>query len=458
VAKLDPRSEAQAALDHLTSAGVRAKLMDGGRCVLASMRLQPAPFETLTSSLRIDQVIFSTVGRYRIKCLKPAVLFPLPLIRIHDCRDTTSIEARIRLAWKRHLTTLTEARGWLDTLGVRAETTEDGAALAFPIEGESRRARVRVLDARRVALPSLGPLGGVKLQRAEDRTLLIDPEVRSSVELEIAVSSRLDELLHLDRRLSEEQRRSTAEEPMEDHREAPAQRPGRILLVGPRIVREQACIESLRLRGYVVDTATSEAEAIAVFDRSSPELVIADVHLGRSDGTSLVLELRQVAGIEEIPVVLVDDVRRETLRDAARRVGAAGYLVHPVEVPRIAHQIARLISEPRRRRYTRYGRRLPVELNGTPEPCVATSLGRGGMFVATDLPLAEKTLQRCRIDLPELDASVDCEAEVLYRRNGVGRARTGYGVRFHAFEDLGENLLIEYLRTIDQSAVAARPA
>jgi len=72
-----------------------------------------------------------------------------------------------------------------------------------------------------------------------------------------------------------------------------------------------------------------------------------------------------------------------------------------------------------------------------------------------DRPLAELTLQRCRIGLPEIDAAVRCETEVLYRHSRAGRARAGYGVRFLSFEETDENLLIEYLRTIDQSSASA---
>lgn len=420
------------------------------------MRLQPVPFETLTGSMRIDQVIFSSVGRHRIKCLRPHALFQLPLIRIHDCRDTTALEARIRLAWNRHVSRLASGRTWLDGLGAKAETTEGGTALAFPIEGENRAARVRVLEPRRVAIPSLGPLTGIALQRPEDRTLSIDRSVRSSVELEIAVSTRLDELLRLDRRLTDERRRMALTEPAKDETDAPpARRKIRVLLVGPRMMRDQSCIASLELRGYTVDTAATEQEALTVFDRCSPELVLVDSHLGRSDGTSLVLALRQVTGVEEMPVVIVDDARRETSREAARRVGAAGYLVHPIEIPRIAAQLERMILEPRRRRYTRYGRRLPVELGEGSAPCTTTSLGRGGMFVATEAPLAERTVQTCRIRLPEIDSAIRCDAEVLYRRSGAGRSVGGYGVRFHTFADTDENRLIEYLRAIDQSTPAA---
>ncbi len=456
MAKDEKREDARVALAHLTNAGVASRMMEGERCVLATMRLQPMPFETLTGSIRIDQVMFSSVGRYRIKCLKPHALFELPLIHIHDCRDTTTLEARIRLAWKRHMSELVDARAWLDGLGAKAETSASGTTLAFPIEGETRAARVRVLGPRRVAIPSLGPLTGITLQRPEDRSLQIERSVRSSVELEIAVSTRLDELLRLDRRLSDDRRRTALNEPVSDETQSLAiRRRVRVLLVGPRLVHDQTCIDSLELRGYTVDAATTEQEALAVFDRCSPELVMVDAHLGRSDGTSLVLALRQVTGVEEMPVVIVDDARREINREAARRVGAAGYLVHPVEVPRIAGQIERMIQEPRRRRYTRYGRRLPVELGDQSAHCTTTSLGRGGMFVATETSLTERTLQPCRIRLPEVDAAIRCEAEVLYRRSGAGRSGGGYGVRFHTFADADENRLIEYLRAIDQSTPTA---
>ena len=63
-------------------------------------------FETLDQPLRIDEVVFSTVGQDRIKCLRPRPLFALPLLRIASCRDAVAIEARLRLAWHQHLNDL----------------------------------------------------------------------------------------------------------------------------------------------------------------------------------------------------------------------------------------------------------------------------------------------------------------------------------------------------------------
>jgi CheY-like chemotaxis protein len=450
VAPADPQRDAEQALHRYEQMGIRARLMDGGRCVLATIRLQPVPFEALDSTLRIENVIFASVGRDRIKCLRPRALFQLPILQVSGCSDSTAIEARIRLAWRQHVGQLEQTKAWLDSIGAVVESVEDDSLLSFTIEGESRLSRVNMIDPHRIILPTEGKLSGITLERPEDRTFHVDRSTRSSVELEIAVSTRLDELVRLDERLADERRRLQVTDEPTDVSEASQQRSGRILLVGPNMIRQRQTIDSLRLRDYQVDLATNEHEALSIFDSHSPELVMADMNLGRNDGTSLVLALRQVTGIEEIPVLLVDDARRAANKEAARLVGAAGYLVHPVEIQRIAERLTAMINAPRRRRFTRYSRRLPVLIGGADDPSLATTLSRGGMFVATDRTMRDHSLQECRLSLPEVDAAVSCKAEVVYRQGGAGRTRGGVGVRFDSFSGNGENLLIDYLHTIDQ--------
>jgi len=454
VASRNPQADAELVLRQLIQMGIKARMMEGGRCVLASMRLQPAPFESPDGVLLIDQVMFVTVGRDRIKCLRPRALFQLPMLKTLDCRDSTSIEARIRLAWKRHLAELRSAQSWLQSIGAEVDAIEEGSVLSFPIEGGNRDARAMVIDPGRVILPGQGPLTGIDLQRPEDRCFPIDRAIATGVELEIAVSTRLEELARLDRRLSEERRRAEMTHETQESRPADESRAIRLLVVGPKLARQTQCIESLRMRGYEVDTAQTEQEGLAVFDSRSPELVLADMRLDRNDGTGLVLALRRVTGVEEIPVILVDETRREASREAARRAGAAGYLVYPVDVQRIASRLETMVSEPQRRRFTRYTRKLPIEVEGANDSCMVTTLGRGGMFVATDASLPAQTLQHCKVSLPELDRVVSCETEVVYRRGSVGRERGGVGVRFHSFSGKDENLLIDYLRNIEHSTSA----
>lgn len=433
---------------RLEAMSIDVTWMPGGRCLIGRMRLQRRIFETTTYPIRIDEVVFATVGTDGAKCLKPRALFQLPILRIRDCRDATAIEARIHLAWQRHVVQLQLTEQWLRRIGMEFEGEEDRSVEAFPIAGEAPEARVRMIDPHRVILPGRGLLAGIALQRAEDRILAVDARIESSIDLEIDVSNRLEELRRLDSRLSRQERvGSVPDEPAREPRPRKERSPI-VLVVGPRVTRESACLESLRLRGYEVVSAAGEREAIASFDHCSPELVLSDVQLGRSDGIDLIQSLRQVPGVEEVPVILLDTRRREDRREAVRRMGAAGYLVYPIDVPRIAERLSRIVSEPRRRRFTRYPQRVAVHVQGSPEPFLTTAIGRGGMFLATEDDLSTRAIRDCRLALPEIDASVRVEAEVLYRARTANSAHPGVGVRFYAFPDADEPVLIDYLRSL----------
>lgn len=428
--------------------------MKGGRCVLATMRVGPEPFDTLSGRVRIQKIVFSTVGADRIKCLRPRALFQLPLLRVVDCRDATSIEARIRVAWTRHLDQLKRCRTWLETLGTEFEMPEEGSILTAQIAGERQGVSMSSVQAGRIILPSAGPLSGITLQRAEDRVLNVDPGDSSGVDVEIAVSNRLEELSRLHQRLSELERHEALHRDLGAGAHKREPRSPQILLVGPRLVDQRACIESLRLRDYHVLVARSQSAALEAFKTASPELVMVDAKLGRAEGIELIPALRQVQGVEEIPVVLVDLHRRAARREAARRMGAAGYLVYPIDVARIAKRLARMIDDPKRRRFTRYHQRVSVRVDGLSSPGVTLAIARGGMFLATDDDIATNTLQACDLGLAEIGESLRVNAEVLYRVGAAGSRPPGVGMRFHEFPDENQATLIRYLDSLEPSRVS----
>jgi len=446
VEKLGAQTQPEAVLSRMRAMGLRARLAPDGESALASLRLGPAPFETPAGPRRIEEVVFASVGADRIKCLRPRTLFQLPLIRVLDCRDSAALEARIRESWEKHRGELVRARQWLESIGVEVEVAEQGSLLRFAIEGEHPDARASLFDLKRVVLPSQGPLSGLKLDLAEDRSLALDRGLGSSVDLEIAISNRLEQLARLAARVAASKRsRALRANTGVDYKPA-GKRSHCILLVGPRLADDRSCADSLRLRGYEVRTAHGAQQAFSVFASVSPELVLAEMDLGRSEGTEFVLGVRQLAGIEALPVVLVDDVRREARREAARRVGAAGYLALPIDVPKIARRLGRLVAEPRRRRFTRYNERLSVRIEGAAELGLATMLGRGGMFVLSDHDLPPDSLHRCEIRLPGSADPIRVETEVVYHDPSAAQSRPGIGMRFHSFESINEALLIGYLR------------
>jgi CheY-like chemotaxis protein len=442
-------SDQEIVAQRLNAMGIEARLMEGGRCALAQMRLQNPSFDTPSGSLRIERVLFATVGRDRIKCLRPRALFQLPLLHVVNCRDAISIEARIRVGWQAHQRELVLARRWLESIGTHVSPDADNSILTFGIDGENPDARVIAIDSSHVILPGQGHLSGIALQRAEDRRLSLDRSCSSSVDLEISISNRLEELKHLDARLTEQRRRHAMNESTVEVASFVRDRKHQLLVVGSRLSRDRSCIESLRVRGYRVEAVQSESEALHVFETHSPELVIADMNLGRSEGIELILALRGVPGLEEVPVVLVDDRQRPERRDAARQIGAAGYLTHPLEVSRIAGRLSTLVNEPRRRRFTRYPQRLSVQIAQTDTPSLVMTLGRGGMFLSTAHDLPTHSLHRCDISLPQLAHTLQVHTEVLYRSHQSGTTHRGVGVRFHTFHDEHEPLLIDYLSNLE---------
>ena len=213
------------------------------------------------------------------------------------------------------------------------------------------------------------------------------------------------------------------------------------------------------LEPEVMDTA-EEALAYDRMDHAEVNAVfVADLLDASSSGDLAdVLDLGTGAGYPGVPlaiaepnakVVLVDSTRRPARRQAAREAGAAGYLVHPLDISKIAPNLERMISAPQRRRFTRYEKRLSVRIAGVEQPGLVTALGRGGMFLATDRDLQSRRVHRCVVTLAELGETLRVEAEVLYRVGGAAAACRGVGMRFHAFPNADEAVLIDYLKHLD---------
>ena len=448
-----PQTQSAIALQQLLAMGISARAMQDGSCVLASMPLGDAPFDGPGGSRRIEGVLFATVGTDQIKCLRPSPLFQLPILSIRDCQDPAAIEARIRSAWQIHTAEVTRTLEWLKGVGTEASPTTGGSALSFQLDGEGPRAHAIMIDRRRVILPSRGKLSGVSLRSCDERVMQLAANISSGVSLDIAVSARLDELRQRAARADENRRHqalSAAPAVIAVGQDTPGA--SHILVVGKRLASEQSCIASLRLRGYNVTTAMSQPEALACFDRLSPVLVLSDVDLGRSDGIELILALRDLAGVEDIPVILVDDHNRPARRESARQVGAAGYITYPVDVSKIAKHLSRIITAPRQRRFTRYASRLPVQVAGSDSALLASALGRGGMYLSTAQLPELNTVNRYRLSLPESGRSLHVEAQVIYTAPAEALRGNGAGLRFWDFPDADEELLIHYLRSLEKRA------
>lgn len=441
---------------RLTEMGVAVEPLPGGRCLRGRFRLSEAPFASLEGSRRYEAVSFATVGATQIKCLAPLPFFFLPLIALGGCASAADLEMRIRAAWAVRERNLRAASQRLAALGVSARPEAGGQVLAFPLGHEDASAAGRMLDPQRVIVPSRGPLSGLRAASPEQRITRFDSAWRDASDAEIALSERLGALrLRLAHEpppliLAARTLPPRALAALSSQRRSRSGR--RILLVGPHLGRNAALARRLEQHGFRVRVEFSAHEALDAFRQHSFELVLADTHIGRAEGLELISDLRALPGVENVPVVLVDDHLREPVRDAARSVGAAGYLVQPLDAARVAAGAQRILESRARRRFSRLAWRLSVRMEDG-RGAFTTSVARLGAFIGAEWGAPADALRRFQIELPELGRILTVDSERIYQVDAAGARGAGVGVLFRGFGERDEAAWITYLAELFGSPI-----
>ncbi len=116
----------------------------------------------------------------------------------------------------------------------------------------------------------------------------------------------------------------------------------RVLVVDDEPQFLRALATNLRGAGYVVETATGAAEALAAAGLAPPDAVILDLVLPDGTGTDVCRELRQWT---EAPIIVVSAVGDEEEKIAALDAGADDYVTKPFAIGEL---LARLRAALRR--------------------------------------------------------------------------------------------------------------
>ena len=443
--------QANVMVERLRAMGLEVEAAPGARFALATLPVGETPFPGPRESRPVKRIRFATVGADSIKCLEPRCFFHLPLIPVADCTDAAELEARIRRAWQAHVARLQRGREELDRLGIEWELETGDAVLSFDLGAGDPDARARSTDLLELVLPTRGPLAGHALASREERLFTPPRGTDSGLDLQIAVTTYLERLAR-DAAEREQERRAAAARSAGGAARRVQRRTHRVLLVGPHLSGNTALAESLRMRGYEVVAASSDVEAMDAFCRRSFELMLVDSNLGRADGLELVPLIQTLAGIEKLPVVIVDEHPRAAVRERAREIGAVGYLTQPVDAARIAPGLARLLQAPQYRRYSRYLKRVAVRCGSQRTPGYTTAVGRLGMFVCTSHESKIHALDEYEISLDSFGETLRVEAETVFTRNPGADHPAGLGLRFHGFPGADEDRLIAYLRTLEPTS------
>ena len=103
-------------------------------------------------------------------------------------------------------------------------------------------------------------------------------------------------------------------------------RPVQILLVDDEVSIQRAMAPLLRSRGYMVSVAGTGREALDLFERERPDLVILDLGLPDMDGTAVCREVRERA---DTPILILSARGAEKDKVAALDHGADDYVTKP---------------------------------------------------------------------------------------------------------------------------------
>lgn len=121
---------------------------------------------------------------------------------------------------------------------------------------------------------------------------------------------------------------------------------GTLLVVDDSAVNRELKRSIFEPHGYRVITAPTLAAGLQLAHEHRPSAIIADVGLPDGSGLDLLRQLKADARVRDIPVVMITSTHAEiAVADACLALGAARFLIRPLDPGRIISEIERILPE-----------------------------------------------------------------------------------------------------------------
>ena len=118
----------------------------------------------------------------------------------------------------------------------------------------------------------------------------------------------------------------------------------RILVVDDDQVIQQLLKVNLELEGYAVEVASDGEEALVLFDRFRPDLVLLDIMMPKLDGWEVARRLAKTTG-GPVPIVLLSALAQESDVQKGNDLGVAAYVTKPFDPIQLLHLVAGIIAQ-----------------------------------------------------------------------------------------------------------------
>ena len=121
-------------------------------------------------------------------------------------------------------------------------------------------------------------------------------------------------------------------------------RPARVLIVDDERQNRQLLEIMLEPDGFVVLTAATGADALALVAREPPDVILLDVMMPGMDGYQVAAALKGAAATRHIPVILLTGLDDQEARTLGRHAGADDFLSRPVDRAELCTRLRMLVD------------------------------------------------------------------------------------------------------------------
>ncbi len=116
------------------------------------------------------------------------------------------------------------------------------------------------------------------------------------------------------------------------------------ILIAEDDVMMMASIEyQLKKEGYNISKANNGSEAMAAFEKESPDLVVTDIIMPHTSGLEFIGFIR--SSYDHIPVLVLSGVDEEDTVTEAFNLGADDFLTKPIKPGELSVRVKRLLKK-----------------------------------------------------------------------------------------------------------------
>jgi DNA-binding response OmpR family regulator len=129
-------------------------------------------------------------------------------------------------------------------------------------------------------------------------------------------------------------------------RDGDARAPAHVLIVDDERANRTLLEIMLAPEGYVLSTATSGDEALAMIAREAPDLVLLDVMMPGINGYVVAAKIKEVVRTRPIHVLMLSSLDDRNSRTHGLGAGADGFLTKPVDRTELCEKVRTMLRAP----------------------------------------------------------------------------------------------------------------